>query len=85
MLGYEIVDQAVTMSYAQDSYDDTQRVLTILKRLTPAIQGRSERHALLELLRDQNPKAFIVGTGSTVALDGLVFVFAAGGRLAAIR
>ena len=65
MLGYEIVDQAVTISYGQDSYDEAQRALTILKRLTPAVQGRNQRLAFLELLREQNPKGFIVATDST--------------------
>ena len=49
VFGYEIVDQAVTISYGQDSYDAAEHALTILKRLTPAIQGRSQRLADAEL------------------------------------
>ena len=85
ILGYEIVDQAVTISYGQDSYDEAQRALTILKRLTPAVQGRNQRLAFLGLLREQNPKGFIVATDSTVEMDGLVFTFAGNGRLTTVK
>jgi len=85
VFGYEIVDQAVTISYGQDSYDAAEHALTILKRLTPAIQGRSQRLAFLELRREQNPKAFIVARDSTVELDGLVFMFAGNGRLTTVK
>ena len=85
VLGYEIVDQAITMSYGRVWYDDAQHDLAVLKRLTPAVQGRSQRRTFLELLREQNPKGFIVATDSTVEMDGLVFQFAADGRLTRVK
>ena len=85
MLGYQIVDQGITSTYARVSYDETERALAVVKRLMPAVQGRDKRLAFLELLREQNPRGFIVATDSTVELDGLVFEFARDGRLTKVR
>ena len=85
LLGYQIVDQGITSTYARVSYDETERALAAMKRLVPAVQGRNQRLAFLELLREQNPKAFIVATDSTVEMDGLVFAFARGGRLTTVK
>ena len=85
VLGYEIVDQAVTITYGRVSYDEMEHSIAVMKRLTPAIQGRNQRLAFLELLRDQNPKGFIVTTDSTVEMDGLVFEFAGNGQLTKVK
>jgi hypothetical protein len=82
--GYFILDQGITQTYARVSYDDTRHSLTIVERLLPAIQGRNQRGAVLELLRDQNQRALIVATDSTVEIEGLVFRFGADGRLRAV-
>ena len=74
-LGYFIVDAGITQTYAGVSAEDSERALAVLERLVPAIQRRSDRTALLELLRAQNPRAFIVATDSTVEVDGLTFRF----------
>ena len=85
LLGYQIVDQGITSTYTRVSYEETERALAVMKRLAPAIQGRTQRLALLELLREQNPMGFIVATDSTVEMDGLVFKFGPDGRLTAVR
>ena len=84
VLGYAIVDQGITNTYASVSYDESH-ALIVMKRLAPALQGRDKRVALLELLRDQNPKGFIVATDSTVDIDGLVFIFGRNGRLTTVK
>jgi hypothetical protein len=81
VLGYLIVDQAITLSYAKVTARESERALAVLTRLLPAMQGRSRRQSLLALMGEQNRTEFIVATDSTVEMNGLLFRFDKAGEL----
>ena len=83
-LAIEVVDQGITYTYASVSYEETQRSLAMMERLLPTLEGHARRAQLIELVRDQNPKAFIMATDSTIDVDGVVFHFTTDGRLRSV-
>lgn len=80
-LGYTLLDQSATLTYREDEFARMRGDLAIVGRLLPAMQGRNDHRALLELLRKQNPTALIVATDSTITMDDLVFTFGADRKL----
>ena len=82
---YAIVDQAVTVDGLTSGYNDTREAAEVLAQLGPRVAPQITRAELLNVLREQHPKALIVATDSTVAIGQLTFRFDARGGLRTIE
>lgn len=69
------------VSYAGESHDEAQQDLAVVARLLEEQQPPTNRATVLRILRQQNPKARIFATDTTVTIGGLVFLFSRAGRL----
>src|SRR5690349_5566469 len=81
---YLLLDQSVTLSYHEDSWQHLVRDFKVLTAAGPVLGGTVTKPALLETLRRQHPDALISATDSTVAIGQLTFRFSGDGRLRAI-
>lgn len=83
LLGYAIIDQAVTISYMSQGYDQTKKDLIVLAAAFPL--DRYNKKDIVAILRRKNPDAFIVETRCSVQLDGIRFDFKSSGVLSSIE
>lgn len=72
---YQIVDQAVTISYMGVGYGDALNDLEILMQLTPHISQPLSQSDLVWLLRKNSPDAFITSNNERVGISSLRFIF----------
>jgi hypothetical protein len=80
---YGFIDQAVTISYMSQGYDQTKKDLEILAGAFP--RDRYNKKDIVAVLRANNPGGFIVETQCAVQLDGIRFEFDQVGKLASIN
>ena len=78
---YQIVDQAVTISYMGVGYGDALNDLEILMQLTPHISRPLSQSDLVCLLRKNSPDAFVTSNKERVGISFLRFIFDEDGNL----
>jgi hypothetical protein len=72
---YSIVDAAITIDGLEASNRDIQTSAAVLAAIAPGIAPSATRADVLTLLRRQHPRAIIVATDSSVAIEQLTFRF----------
>jgi hypothetical protein len=82
-LVYGIIDQAVTITYMSQGYEDTIKDLEVLASAFP--RDRYNKKDIVVVLRRENPDAFIVESACSVQLNGVRFDFNKNGSLSAIN
>jgi hypothetical protein len=85
VLIYKIIDQAVTITYMQEGYHDTEKDLLTLSRLTPALRQGMTKKDILFLLRQQNSNEIITEEGQLLNIGQLQFIFDRDNRLIEIK
>ena len=80
---YGIIDQAVTISYMSQGYNQTKKDLEILAGVYP--HDRYTKKDIVVVLRRSNPDGFIVESECAVQLDGIRFEFDKNGALSEIN
>ena len=81
MAAYLVLDQAVSLTYLKEGYQDTEDGLRVLRNLLPEVSRSADRRDFLAVLRKQNPKALITDDGEGIGIGFLGFTFDAQGRL----
>ena len=72
---YGILDQAVTLTYQQDSCDSISRGSDILGNIIVKRGQRYSQADVLHLLRQEYPDAFIVESGDRISMRDVSFCF----------
>ena len=81
---YRSLDQSVTISYMHDCYRQTEEDPDVLRDLLPQLDISTTQRDLVVLLRRMSPEGFIMGSGDSVSIEGLEFVFESG-QLEAVK
>ncbi len=80
----QLVDEAVSYSYLNDSFRDETNRFTALGELVVAGSSEYTQADILHLLRQADPDAFIVEERNRIHFKGIDFVFEEG-SLVAVR
>jgi hypothetical protein len=78
---YLVLDQAVSLTYMKEGYQDTEEDLRVLMKLLPEVSRSADRKDFLAVLRRQNPEALITDDGEGIGIGFLGFTFDPQGRL----
>lgn len=78
---YLLLDQAVSLTYMKEGYQDTEDDLRVMMKLLPEISRSADRRDFLAVLRRQNPEALITDDREGVGIGFLGFTFDPQGRL----
>jgi hypothetical protein len=84
LLVYTIVDQAVSLTYMNEGYRNTEAALSNLATIAPLLSESSTQADVVYLLRRSWPDSFIVEKEDTVSGAGLRFRFSDSGALVEI-
>jgi hypothetical protein len=72
---YAVIDQGVSLTYMQVSYDDQVQANTVLGDLVVMGGQEYSQKDLVHLLRQEYPDAFIVEDGETISIGSNSFYF----------
>ena len=78
VLIYEIIDQAVTISYMRQGYEDQIKAKELLGNLVVKGGREYSQKDFLHLLRQAYPEAFIVEEGNVITIGQNEFTFSNG-------
>jgi hypothetical protein len=80
-LTYRLLDQGVTITYMSEGYTQTEKSLDLLLDILPKLSVGLQKKDLIFLIRQQDPKSFVVDKAAEVSVDQLIFRFDERGRL----
>ena len=75
---FSVLDQSISYTYLQDSYNEKSRSVSNLGNLIVQGSDQYSKEDLLHLLRQSKPDAFIVDEGDTIIFEQIKFEFSDG-------